>query len=110
MVQSLIIMQIESEFWSINKAYPKSTVVKIVGAYYVSIKDVPKGIRLNNTDYWLPLRLFSKTKDEEHEAAQDANIENISNIINQIVQQEGSGEIVIDIEEITNEDLDNLFN
>lgn len=51
--------------WSISKAYePNTVVVDEDGNGYISLKGVPAGIALDNTDYWLMIFNFSEASSE----------------------------------------------
>ena len=46
---------VEKEYWNINKSYDKLTIVPVKDSFstYISRKDVPSGIVLTDTDYWI---------------------------------------------------------
>ena len=54
---------VEKDYWSIDKAYDKLTVVEKEGDFgtYLSRKPVPAGTQLTNREYWIP---FSSLKEE----------------------------------------------
>lgn len=45
--------------WDISKAYEQWTIVDDSGNGYISIKPVPEGILLSNTDYWMLIANYS---------------------------------------------------
>ena len=54
---------VEKDYWSIDKAYDKLTVVEKEGDFgtYLSRKPVPAGTQLTNREYWIP---FSSLKED----------------------------------------------
>jgi len=52
-------LTIDDELYSSNKEYPILTLVEDGGKYYVSRKDVPAGVNINNTEYWKPYNISS---------------------------------------------------
>lgn len=54
---------VEKDYWSIDKAYDRLTVVEKEGDFgtYLSRKPVPAGTQLTNREYWIP---FSSLKEE----------------------------------------------
>lgn len=51
--------------WDITHQYEKNTVVidDLTGNAYLSVDNVPKGVSLNNTDYWTPIFNYSAVLD-----------------------------------------------
>lgn len=45
--------------WDISKNYPQWAIVEDNGTGYLSIKPVPTGIDIHNTDYWMPIGAYS---------------------------------------------------
>lgn len=45
--------------WDVTKQYTPNTVVSVGDTGYMSIKPVPAGIDINNTDYWLKVADFA---------------------------------------------------
>jgi hypothetical protein len=83
--------------WNSNEAWERLTIIRANSNNYISIKDVPIGIDVSDTEYWMP---FSAKYDLEKVTKSE-----IDEMFNNIIGTESDSAIKI----ATDEEITSLF-
>lgn len=86
-------------FWDINKSYEKLSLVYDGTSSFISKKDVPEGVELNNEEYWQPFGIININQSSN-------TTKNIIHKITKTIENDNGEEITVE-ESIS---LDKLIN